>query len=149
MSQFDPNAFLNATVTDSNSTEMTPVPEGEYLSIIEKVDVKEWSSKDGSSSGLKLALVWDIEDDGVKELLGMKKITCRQDIMLDLTDTGQLDFGKGKNVTLGRLREATGLNTPGEPFAFSMLQGRLAKALVKHRVVDDKIYAEVRGTAKA
>jgi len=150
-SQFDPNAFLNATVTEANSTEMTPVPEGEYLAIADKVTVVPWSKKDGSDSGLKLQIIWDIQDENVKALLERSKITVRQDQMLDLTDTGQLALGKGQNVGLGRLRTAVDLNTPGEPFNFSMIQGRLAKVLVKHRTGEqpEQIFAEVRGVAKA
>jgi len=107
-SQFDPNAFLNATVTEANSTEMTPVPEGEYLAIADKVTVVPWSKKDGSDSGLKLQIIWDIQDENVKALLERSKITVRQDQMLDLTDTGQLALGKGQNVGLGRLRDGLG-----------------------------------------
>lgn len=150
-SAFDPNAFLNATVTEANSTESVPVPEGEYLAIADKVTIVPWSKKDGSDSGLKLQIIWDIQDENVKELLERSKVTVKQDQMLDLTDTGQLALGKGQNIGLGRLRTAVDLNTPGEAFAFSMLQGRLAKVLVKHRTGEqpEQIFAEVRGVAKA
>ena len=57
-------------------------------------------------------------------------------------------MGKGQNVGLGRLREAVGLNSPGQPFAFSMLTGRVAKVVVKHRIHEDKIFAEVKAVAK-
>jgi hypothetical protein len=69
--------------------------------------------------------------------------------MLDLTEEGMLATGKGRNVLLGRLREATGLNQSGEPFAFPMLTGRPAKVQVAHRLYEGQIYAEVKGTAKA
>ena len=106
MSSFDPAVFLNQTYDESNSTQSVPCPVGEYIAIAEKVDVKTWSSRDGSSSGLKVEIVWDIQDDAVKALLEKSKVTSRQQQMLDLTETGQLDFGKGKNVGLGRLRDA-------------------------------------------
>ena len=41
-----------------------------------------------------------------------------------------------------------GLNEPGKPFNFRMLQGKLAKVSIKHRVADDVIYAEVKGVAR-
>lgn len=150
-SAFDPNAFFNSTVTEANSTELTPVPEGEYLAIADKVTIVPWSKKDGSDSGLKLQIIWDIQDENVKALLERSKVTVRQDQMLDLTDTGQLALGKGQNVGLGRLRTAVGLNTPGEPFSFTMIQGQIAKVLVKHRAGDqpEQIFAEVRGVAPA
>jgi hypothetical protein len=149
-STFDPTAFMNMTVEGSNSTESLPVPEGEYLAISEKVDVVPWSSKDGSNSGLKLQVIWDIQDDGVKSLMERSKVTQRQDIMLDLTETGQLDMGKGKNVGLGRLREAVDLNQAGQPFSFAMLQGRMGKVLVKHRAGTEpgQVFSEVKAVAK-
>ena len=84
----------------------------------------------------------------MKELLGRDKVTVRQGIMLDITDSGGLDMGKGRNIGLGRLREAIGLNTPGQPFSFSMVAGRVAKVNVSHRIDGENIYAEVKGVAK-
>lgn len=146
---FDPATFLNQTFDESNSTQPIPVPAGEYLAIADKVDLKQWSSKDGSSSGLKVEIVWSIEDEAVKALLDRDKVTSRQQQMLDLTETGQLDFGKGKNVGLGRLREALDLNKPGEPFAFPMISGRMAKVSVSHRIDGENIYDEIKKVAKA
>lgn len=145
MSDFDPTTFLNQTFDEANDTKIIPCPVGEYLAIADKVEVKTWASKDGSSSGLKAAILWEIQDDNVKKLVDRDKILVPQDQLLDLTEEGNLDFGKGKNVGLGRIREALGLNTPGEPFAFSMIQGRLGKVKVNHRVVGEDIYAEVKG----
>lgn len=147
---FDPATFLNATVEGQNDTKVTPCPVGEYPAISEKVDVKPWSSKDGSSSGLKIIILWDIQDDNVKALLGRDKILVPQDIMLDLTEEGGLDMGKGKNVGLGRVREATDTNNPGEPFAISSLQGRMATVIVSHRVgqTPEDVYAEIKKVAK-
>lgn len=145
---FDPSTFLNQTFTEENSTVLTPCPEGEYPSIAEKVDVNTWQKRDGSASGLKLDIVWDIQDEQVKAATGREPTRVRQSIMLDLTDTGQLDMGKGKNVNLGRLREATDLNQAGQPFSFAMIQGRMAKVAVKHRIDGDNIYDEVKAVAK-
>jgi len=145
---FDPTTFLNATFTDANDTSVIPCPEGEFLAIADKVDIKPWSKKDGSASGLKLNVLWDVQDAGALEQVGREKLSVRQDIMLDLTEGGGLDFSRGKNVGLGRLREALDLNTPGQPFSPSMIQGRMAKVAVKHRVDGADIYAEVKAVAK-
>jgi hypothetical protein len=67
--------------------------------------------------------------------------------MLDLDPNGGLDMAEGKNVGLGRLREALGLNDPTESFSFNMLPGRMAKVRVGHREDsrDPEIkYAEVQ-----
>lgn len=152
MSTFDPNTFLDMTIQDANSTVATPVPVGEYVAFIEKVDARGWKKKDDpSNAGMALDVFWNIDDANVKALLERDKVTVKQGIMLDLTEAGGLDMGKGKNVGLGRLREATDLNQPGQPFGFRMLEGRAAKIVVSHRV-DDKnpevIYAEVKAVAK-
>lgn len=146
---FNPEQFLDMTVTDSNDTKTIPVPVGEYIAIIEDVKCRQWQSKkDPSMSGLTLDIQWSLDDATVKELLGRDKITVKQGIMLDMTDSGGLDMGKGRNVGLGRLRDALGLNTPGQPFSFSMLSGRVGKVKVEHRIDGENLYAEVKGVAK-
>lgn len=146
---FDPNTFLNQSYDEALDTKVVPPPVGEYLALAEKVDIKPWAARDGSSSGLKLEILWDVQDENVKQLLGRDTVRVPQQQMLDLTDTGQLDFSKGKNVGLGRIREALGLNTPGEPFAFSMIQGRMAKVKVSHRPYNDDLFAEVKAITSA
>lgn len=145
---FDPTTFLDQTVTGASSTSSEPVPEGEYQAILEKLDVKPWASRDGATAGLKLELVWDILDEAVKATLGRTKVTSRQSIMLDLTESGAMDMGKGKNVGVGRLREATNMNDPKKPFSFGMLVGQMAKVGVKHRVYEGNIFDEVKAVAR-
>ena len=145
---FDPQSFLDASVSGTNDTKITPVPVGEYMGIVEKVSPRQWQSKDGSQTGISLDVIWLIEDESVKEYLGRTSVSCKQGIMLDLTPQGGLDMSKGKNVGLGRLREAVGKNNPGEAFSFAMLPGAAAKVGVTHRVVGEDIYAEVKQVAK-
>lgn len=146
---FSPEQFLDMQVTESNDTKTIPVPVGEYTAVIEEVKVRQWQSKkDPSMSGLTLDVKWSIDDSAVKELLGRDKVTVNQGIMLDLTDSGGLDMGKGRNIGLGRLREALGLNAPGQPFSFMMLSGRVGKVSVSHRIDGENIFAEVKGVAK-
>lgn len=146
---FNPEQFLDTQVTEANDTKTIPVPVGEYTALIEEVKCRQWQSKkDPSMSGLTLDITWSIDDQNVKELLGRDKVTARQGIMLDITESGTMDMGKGRNVGLGRLREAVNLNTPGQPFTFSMLPGRVAKVNVTHRVDGDQIFAEIKSVAK-
>ena len=146
---FSPEQFLEMQVNEASSTETIPVPVGEYTALIGEVKVRPWQKKDDPSvAGLTLDVTWEIDSPEVKELLGRQKVTCRQGIMLELTESGTLDMGKGRNVQLGRLREAVDLNTPGVPFSFPMLPGRLAKVKVTHRVDGDQIFAEIRSVAK-
>lgn len=145
---FDAQAFLDASTSSSNDTKVVPVPTGEYFGIIEKVAPRQWQSKDGTQSGIALDITWTVEDAAVKEFLGRDNVTVKQGLMLDLTPTGGLDTSTGKNIGLGRLREAVGKNNPGEQFSFAMLPGLSAKIAVSHRVVNDETYAEVKGTAR-
>lgn len=146
---FDVTQFLDQTITEANSTQSTPVPPGEYIGVITEVKARQWTSKaDPSRTGVTLDVTWQLDDPSLKELLGRDKITVRQGIMLDFTDSGQLDTGKGRNVQLGRLREAVGLNTPGQAFAFNMLHGRTAKVNVGHRVDGDQIFVDVKGVTR-
>ena len=150
---FDPNEFMSATITESNDTALLNPPDnmaGEgYQMIADKVTVVPWQGKaDPSKSGLKLEIQWQIEDENVKKHCGREKVLCRQSIMLDLNDSGGLDLGKGRNIGLGKLREALGMNTPGVPFSFQMIQGRMALGYVQHRVDGENVYAEIKRVAK-
>lgn len=146
---FNPEQFLDQQFTEANDTKLVPVPVGEYTAIAGEVKCRQWQSKaDPSKSGLTLDITWEIDDPAVKELLGRDKVTVRQGIMLDLTDSGSMDMGKGRNVGLGRLREALNLNQPGQAFSFSMIPGRLAKVAVTHRIDGENIYAEVKSLAR-
>lgn len=146
---FDADSFLNASIQGSNSTKTIPVPMGEYTGVIEKIEPRQWQSKDGTKTGISLDVQWLIEDQGVKEFLGRDTVTCKQGIMLDTTPDGGLDMAPGKNVGLGRLREAVNQNDPSKPFSFHNLPGQMAKVVVKHRTTDDgDTFAEVKGVAK-
>ena len=150
MSMFDADSFLHAQVTESNDTKRVPVPVGEYLGVVSDVKIRPWQSKtDSTKAGLALDITWELDDANLKASLGRDKITLRQGIMLDLTEQGGLDMGKGKNIGLGRIREALDLNVAGQPFSFGMIQGRMAKVVVSHRAVGEDIYTEIKRIAKA
>lgn len=145
---FDPQAFLDSSVTEANDTKIIPVPMGEYPGIIDKVLPRQWQSKDGTQTGIALDVLWLVEDQGVKDFLGRDTVTCKQGIMLDMTSDGKLDMSPGKNVGLGRLREAVGLNNPGQAFSFGQLPGQAAKISVNHRISGEDTFAEVKAVAK-
>jgi hypothetical protein len=144
---FDPQAFLDSSITEANDTKVIPVPAGEYLAVLEKVTPRQWQSKDGTQSGIALDIIWLIEDADVKSFLGRDEVKCKQGIMLDVLPSGALDMSKGKNIGLGRLREAVGMNKPGQAFSFQNLPGNSAKVSVKHRLVEEDVFAEVKNVA--
>jgi hypothetical protein len=151
MSVFNPVTFLDQQVTGQNDTKLIPIPVGEFTGIAEKIEVRPWQSKDGQKSGLSLDVTWTIDDQAVKAITQRDKNTVRQSVMLDVTESGGLDMGKGKNVGLGRLREAIGMNVAGQPFSFRMIEGKVAKLTIGHRPSDKDpadVFADVKGIAK-
>jgi hypothetical protein len=151
---FNAETFLNTSHTEAADTSLLPVPEGEYVALSSPVSAdsfREFDIKRGERAGQKgyaLDLEWTINDEGIKASLG-RTPKVRQSIMLDVTSGGGLDFGKGKNVGLGRVREALGQNQNGQPWSFAMLGSQVAKVKVKHRLYEDKIFAEVGDVTKA
>ena len=148
---FNPDQFLDMQIEGQNDTKIIPVPAGEYTAMIEEVKVRQWQGKaDPSKSGLTLDVQWSIDDPSVKELLGRDKVTVKQGVMLDLTDAGGLDMGKGRNVELNRLRAAVDLNVSG--FSFHQLDGRMARVTVKQdqdKNDPQKFYARVKAVGHA
>lgn len=149
MSTFDVNAFQNAQFDEASSTTYTPVPEGEFNAVIDKQEIRTTSK-----GNVILDLTWKIDDATVAAETGMDNPSVRQSIFLDVSESGSLEFGKGKNVNLGRLREALGQNQSGQPWSFGHLLGQVAKVRVKHRIVrddtsgEDRTYTDIAGVTK-
>lgn len=146
MSTFNPDAFMNSTTTEANSTQYAQVPEGEFQASIDSVTPRTT----GTGKAL-LNVKWKVDDEGVRLETGMAEPSVFQTIWLDITESGGLDGNKGKNVQLGKLRDALGQNVAGKPWAPGMLVGGLAKIKVKHSI--DKrdnvtLNAEVSGVTK-
>lgn len=155
---FNPELFLNTTTEDANSTELLSVPEGDYLAVsgpISADNFRTYKINKGDragTNGYALDLEWTINDEGgaLKEYLG-RVPKVRQGLMLDIKPDGGLEFGKGRNVELGRLREALNQNLTGRPWAFSMLGGQVAKIKVKHDLdaASGRTYVNVKTVTKA
>lgn len=146
---FDPASFLDLEVNGQNDTKLVPVPVGQYMAEIVKVEPRSITVE--GEDRLIIALTWHIKGEEAAKAVGMDKPTVRQDLWIDRTEAGGLDMGKGKNVQLGKVREAVGLNNPGAPFSFRMLQGRGANVYVSHRP-DKKtgdIFAEIKKVVAA
>lgn len=153
---FNPEVFLNVQTTEANSTELTLVPEGEYMAMTEPVTPESFRTFDikrgdrAGQKGVALDVQFVINDDSgsLKELLG-RAPKVKYGMMLDVRPDGTLEMGKGRNVGLGRLREAFGQNLTGRPWAFGQLGGQVAKIKVKHRIDNGKTYAEVAEVTRA
>jgi len=141
MSNFNAEAFMTTEIEGEMETEFTPIPEAEYRAVI-----KECKPDTTPKGKAYMEVIWIIDDQAVRDLIGMEEPTVRQTVWLDINETtGALDFGKNKNVGLGKLREALGQNTGGA-WSASMLLGQPATVNVKHRLGDQGgVFAEVKG----
>ena len=148
MSAFDPSTFLDMTTAEAGSTSIEPIPAGEYTAIIESVEPKPFISKRTGQEGIVVECNLVLQAPEVASRLGRDKLTARYSFYPDLTPQGGFDMAKGKNVSLNRLRDACGLNVPGQPFKLSMLMGKPLKAVLSHRVVGDAVYTDVKTVGK-
>jgi hypothetical protein len=156
---FDPAMYMDSQTTDQGSTERVYLtPTKLFMAVIEKAETRKWVKKDDPSvQGLALDVTFNIDDADEKARLGRTKLTVTQGLMIDLTDSTPpaIDYSKGKNVDLNRLRDAVGLNTPGQPFSFRMLVGRPVRVMVSHKPSDrpgaqpGDMYENVTAYAKA
>lgn len=131
-SNFDPDVFLSIQVDKALDTRVTPVPEGVYPGVIDEVKPKIITGKETGIEYLLFEIFWLIDDPKVKEATGRDRVRSRQSVFIDRTPQGSLDISKGKNVQLGKLREAVHQNVSGQPWAPSMLIGAAARISVKH-----------------
>lgn len=149
---FDKDTFLAQEVTGANDTKYPVIPPGEYPAMSKSLDSRQFpGTKDPTKVFTALDITWDIDDATVREATGLDKPTCRQSIFLDLNDAGKLDMNQTKNVQLGRLREALGLNDPDKPFSFSQLLGQPALVRIESSPNDkdpDNPYSNVTKVAQ-
>ena len=130
-STFNAEQFIGAQSDQAGETKFYPVPVGEYLAQIDKIEARGGIDKNGNP-WRALDVLWHILDDGVKAELQTEKPLARQNIFVNVTPQGGLDWGRNKNIALGRLREAVGQNRPGRPWSPTHLQGAMAKVSVIH-----------------
>lgn len=132
-SLFNPETFLQQTVTGALDTKYPTIPAGEYPAISKSLSAREMPNTKDPVKGpfTVLDIVWQIDDAGVREAVGSENPQCRQSVFLELHE-GELDMREKKNIPLGRLRDALGLNDPTKPFSFNDLVGRPAIVKIEH-----------------
>lgn len=129
MSAFNPDTFLNTQTNEANDTVTIPVPEGEHPAAVKSIKPRVLT--DGRAV---LDIYWTVNSDEAREATGQAEPMVRQSVWLDITEQGGLDFGKGKNVQLGKVRDAVGQNQSGKPWAPGMLVGAAAMVKVAHSI---------------
>ena len=152
-SSFDPSQFLDATTTEA-LVRRPPLPVGDYLAVVGEPVSRSWTSQKPdarvkSGIAIDLPLVIDVTlYSAAHAVVGVDTVTLKAGIMLDLNESGAIDWGMGKNGALRRYREALGMNEAGKPFSIRQMQGRIIKVKVKHRPYEGEFYEEVDSVAK-
>ncbi|MBW8034108.1 MAG: hypothetical protein FVQ79_00120 [Planctomycetes bacterium] len=144
---FSPQEFVQTQYQESTATVRIPVEAKDYAAQISKVEAREVTIGKGERVGQKaivLDVIYNIDDAEQKTLTGRDPLAIRQSIFLDTTERGGLDFGKGKNVRLGRLREAAGQNAEGQAWSPGMLSGVMVRVQVGQRIDGEDIYEDIK-----
>lgn len=114
MGIFSQENFLDDEAGGPMSTERVLIPADTYKGCyIKDVKPQEGLIKKGDRTGqpwARVNFVWVIDSPELRDKLIRAEVTINQGIMLDLDDNGEIDTRKGRNVRLGRLRKALGIN---------------------------------------
>lgn len=140
---FNEQDFLNGTIDGALDTKRIPIPQGEYTALIKDVKprVNVQGKKDPTKSynflDYSLSVVLTPEAQAIMETVEVEA-KRNHSIIIELDETGtRLASGKGKNVDLGRFREAIGQNEDGKPWNPRMPVGKMVKVLITHRTLED------------
>lgn len=145
MGQVNAEELINAVTSDRMETQVEVCPEGEFRAVVSKIDMRDFIYKKGDKAGqtgYALDVTFTIQDDLVRQRLG-REPNVRYNCLLDISANGGLEAGKGKNISLGRLREALRQNAPGQAWSPSMMLGCTCMVVVKHDIDGDNVYANV------
>ncbi len=118
-------SLFQTAVEGSNSTKLNQLPAGIYLAQINKITELQFV---GENKNIAFRVYFNILNPPSDDTFA----PVSQTIFLDVTPSMQLDMSEGKNVQLGRLREAIGQNNPGQPWKFSDVLGQVCKVQVSH-----------------
>ena len=149
LSTFDPDLFLGGEMKGGFETSYARVSPGEYSAMIDGVKVRKVNTKDGERAVMDIT--WLILDEEVKKETELERPTCRQGFFLDINDKGGLERGKNKNVGLGRLFAAIGIDQ-GDKWSPEGLKGYLGTVRIEHKPNEDdpeNPYANVTRVAAA
>lgn len=114
---FNPEEFMNTQVSGEEfETKRSLIPAGEYTVTIENLEAKTVGERNLPILSVRYKIVNsdnpEVNDRAIFDT-----------VWLDVDDNGNLMRGPDKNLKLGQLLEAVGLN--GKPWSPGMLQGQV------------------------
>lgn len=133
---FNPDALLDLSTEGQMSTREKVLPEGDYEGTIKSMKGRVTQSEKGVFNWLDFTIEIDGNQQApngqlVSEIVNRPSTTVRYSISLDLTDAGTLSKEEGRNLGLGRLREAVDQNHEGA-WSVRNLIGARARFGIKH-----------------
>lgn len=151
----DVKQFLNTKFSGgANALVRRPVPIGEYKATIDEVELEAFAGKkDVTKTYLRCTVSYRILDEQVALALAgadgkpREKVVAVDGWLVDLTDGGDIDFGPDRNINLGRLREATGCNKPGDEWSFPGFKGKVVKVKIGHEMYEGEPRTRVQNVA--
>lgn len=139
---FNETDFLSSSVETSFDTKRIPIPVGEYVAVIKDIRprINVQGKKDPSKfySFLDYDLELQLTPDAMQQMATDQSVIKRSfNVSIEFDETGtKLAQGKGKNVPLGKFREAIGQNEDGKPWSPRSPIGKTVTAKVTQYTSD-------------
>lgn len=120
---FDADLFLQSSFDTTPSDKLVLIPPGEYRGVIEKIDgARRITPNDPSKRPFgAIDITFALDAPEVSQQLNRSPLRAKYQLLLDLDAQGRIDGGMNRNVSLGRLLKAAGLQAPWQ---WSMFIGK-------------------------
>lgn len=146
-SMFDPEAFLNAQVTEVNEKRPPLPPEnpadssGTYLAVCGQPKTQSGTIGKGDRAGQPwLSVVVPLQIDVPQQLQDALKfppqITISDRAFIDLTPQNTIDNAPGRNRRQKMYRDALDLNKPGDVWSWSKVAGQVVRVKIEHELYE-------------
>lgn len=140
MSIFDPSQFLDSTTTEAGEKRDNLPTTKDYIAEITDVAARvnqgrKEDNRDKTYLSFDFPMRIDLKNEypELAASIGIDQITMKYGCLVDLTESGAIDWSKGRNNGLRILREATGTNVAGQAWSARMMVGRRVRVQLKLR----------------
>lgn len=137
---FNAESFLQQTVEAKLSTKRIPHPDGIFdEGQIVDLQLKSGTAKESGKQWARLEVIIQATDPAIREEMKLpegQEAKVRFECFLDLDENNNLDVSEGKNIQLGKLRNAAGQNSD-ESWSIMDLKSAVVGYKVKHRFNED------------
>jgi hypothetical protein len=120
---FDPTTFADTTIEDSFEEKRSLIPPGEYMMTLEEVEPRVVGERNLPILSVRLRIVNSGDEEADNRVI-------YHTVWLDMDDAGSLLTGPNKNINLGQLLSALGLN--GKPWSPNQLAGNVVLGNLSH-----------------